>query len=331
MKRKFDVYGVGNAIIDLQLRVSEEDITKLKLEKGGMRLVDAEEQRRLFSYFGARLDKQASGGSAANTMIALGQLGGTGAYACMVGEDAFGEFYLEEMKQLGVQIGTKPKGGCQTGSSVVLITPDAERTMNTNLGASVELSPDDVKEQQIAASQWLYIEGYLLAQENGRAVVERAVQHAKRHNTKVALTFSDGFIVDIFREPLEKVVKEADLIFANKNEGASFTGISASRDGAETEIFEQLLKRVPNVVLTLGASGVLCEYGKERHRVAAYPVTAVDDTGAGDMFAGAFLYGITHDLGVEQSARLACLLSSKVVSQLGPRLTGDVRQYRTES
>ena len=325
MARKFDVYGVGNAIIDLQLSVSESDIEKLKLEKGAMRLVDGDEQRKIFSYLGTRIEKQASGGSAANTMIAIAQLGGNVAYACTVGNDAFGEFYFEEMKQLGVSLHTKPLAGQQTGTCVILITPDAERTMNTNLGASIELTPQDLNESQVAHSTWVYIEGYLLAQENGRMVAEKAVEYAKKHNCRIAITFSDGFIVDFFREPLDQIVRVADLVFANLNEGGRFTGKSD-----EQEIFESLKSTVPNVVLTMGSRGVLCHYDEKSCQVPSFPVTAVDDTGAGDMFAGAFLYGVTHGWDGEQAARLGCFLASRVVSQLGPRLSGNLREIHQD-
>lgn len=325
MARKFDVYGVGNAIIDLQLKVTEADIVNLKLEKGAMRLVDGEEQRKLFSYLGAKTEKQSSGGSAANTMIAVAGLGGSVAYACTVGSDAFGEFYFEEMKQLGVSLHTKPKDGMQTGTSVILVTPDAERTMNTNLGASVALEPTDLNEEQIASSTWLYVEGYLFAQENGRAVAQRAIELAKRHGTKVAVTFSDGFIVDVFREPLEKALSSADLIFANLNEGSRYTGKTAKSD-----ILSELGKKVPNFVLTLGSEGVVCRYEGQESSVSAYPVKSVDETGAGDMFAGAFLYAITHGWDSERASRLGCYLASRVVSQLGPRLEGDLKRFRDE-
>lgn len=325
MARKFDVYGVGNAIIDLQLTISDADIQNLKLEKGAMKLVDGEEQRKIFSYLGSRIEKQASGGSAANTMIAIAQLGGNVAYGCTVANDAFGEFYFEEMKQLGVSLSTKPVPGMQTGTSVILITPDAQRTMNTNLGASTELLPSHLNEEQIAHAAWVYIEGYLLAQENGRLVAERAVELAKKHNCRVAITFSDGFIVDFFREPLDKVVRAADLIFANLNEGSRYTGKTEDQ-----EVFEALKKTVPNVVLTLGSKGVLCHYDGMTSRISAFPITAVDETGAGDMFAGAFLYGVTHGWDGEQAARLGCFLASRVVSQLGPRLAGNLREIHQE-
>lgn len=323
--KKFDVYGVGNAIIDLQLNVAESDIVNLSLEKGGMRLVDGEEQRKLFSYLGSRIEKQSSGGSAANTLIALAQLGGSGAYACTVGDDAFGEFYFEEMKQLGVSLSTKPIQGLQTGTSVILITPDAQRTMNTNLGASTSLQPEHINEQQLAHSSWLYVEGYLLAQENGRKVAEKAVELAKKHGVKVALTFSDGFIVDFFREPLDRIVKQSDLIFANLNEGRRYTG---KED--EEEVFTTLLDIVPNVVLTLGSRGVLCEYNSVIDKVPAFAIMPVDETGAGDMFAAAYLYGLTHGWTSKDAARLGCFLAGRVVSQLGPRLSGNLREIQKE-
>ncbi|MCB0323795.1 MAG: adenosine kinase [Bdellovibrionales bacterium] len=318
---KFDVYGIGNAIMDLQLKVAEDDLERFELEKGAMRLVDVDQQQRLIEYFHGQALNQASGGSAANTMIALSQLGGRAAYGCLVGDDAFGKFYFSEMRDLAVELHTKPVQGKVTGTCVILVTPDAERTMNTHLGASADLSASDVSEELISQSKWLYVEGYLFTSEGGQGAVRRAVSLAKKHNVRVAVTFSDGFIVDVFGEPLRETVRQADLVFANLNEAQRYTGITD-----ENKAFLALCDEAANVVMTMSERGARVRYDGQTEFIEATPVQAEDDTGAGDMFAGGFLYGVTHGLDGRQAGSLACFLAGKVVSQMGPRLQCDVRK-----
>ncbi len=321
MDRKFDVYGVGNAIMDLQLRAAEGDLQKFGLEKGGMKLVEPEEQKKLLEYYHGTDLHQASGGSAANTVIAVSQLGGKTAYGCMVGDDRFGSDYLKEMKNLGVHLHTQPRPGKMTGTCIILISPDAERTMNTHLGASVELDEKDVSPELIAASKWLYVEGYLFSQPSGQRVAKRAISYAKECGTKVAVTFSDGFIVEVFGDALRAAVDQADLAFANFNEAKKFTGAED-----EDEIFKRFSAAVPSAVMTLSERGARVSEAGKQFFIPPFETKAIDDTGAGDMFAGGFLYGLTSGRSVEESGRLACYLASRVVSQLGPRLECDVRE-----
>lgn len=315
MSRRFDVYGIGNAIMDLQLQISDADLTQLNIPKGGMVLVDTAAQKRILEFFHGRDVNQASGGSAANTMIALAQLGRNVGYGCVVAEDDFGQFYLSEMEQLGVELHNAARAGESTGSSVILITPDAERTMNTCLAATANFGPEHVSETHLKDSEWLYVEGYLFASEPGRAAVEKALRIAKENNVKVAVTFSDTFIVGVFREPLQAAVEQADLIFANLTEGGAYTG-----ETDEAKIVAALKKAVPSFALTRGERGAYVYCNGESVEVPGYPVTAVDETGAGDMFAGGFLNGLATGQTVEETAKIACFLASKVVSKLGPRL-----------
>ncbi len=319
--KKYGVYGIGNAIMDLQLQVTEEQFGKLGLTKGAFQLVETAQQERILSHFHHSKIHQASGGSAANTMIAISQLGGKTAYGCHVGLDDFGHSYVNEMKILGVDLHCLPDSGEKTGSCVILITPDAERTMNTHLGASAQFTDIHVSEEHLRQAEWLYIEGYLFSSTNGQAAVKRAVTLAKKHQVKIALTISDAFIVSAFREPLQSCIHEADLIFANIKEAESLVG-----EGTEEEIFSKYRKLVPHAIMTMSARGAWLSSEGEVFHVPAVKTHAIDETGAGDMFAGAFLYGITHNLSAKRSAEVACLLASKVVSQLGPRLGGEVRE-----
>lgn len=320
MNRRYHVYGLGNAIMDLQLKAKDADLDKLNLEKGAMRLVEPQDQKRLLEHFHGYDIHQASGGSAANTMIAIAQLGGFVAYGCVVGDDLYGNFYLQEMEQLGVLLHTVPLPGRTTGTCVILITPDAERTMNTHLGASVELDAEHVSEELIADSEWIYIEGYLFSQASGQRVVQRAIELATKHKTKIAMTFSDGFIIDVFGGPLREAAASADLVFANLNEATKFTGeLNPDR------VFARFAESFPSAVVTMSEKGARVRHEGKDYSVPPFPTRAIDDTGAGDMFAGGFLYGLAQGMPVEEAGRLACYLASKVVSQLGPRLLCDVK------
>lgn len=325
-KRRIDVYGIGNAIMDLQISSSEAEFSKLDLEKGSMRLVAEEEQARLLEHYSGKDIHQASGGSAANTMIGIAQLGGRTVYGCVLGDDSFGKAYREEMLELGVELYTEAVSGGTSGSCIVLITPDAERTMNTHLGASADFGPQHVQEGAMSEAEWLYVEGYLFSSDSGFSGVKEAVSAAKRLGTKVAVTVSDGFIIDCFSEQLNSVLKDADLVFANYSEAQKLTG-----ETEEDKVFSSLSSIVPNAVMTMGARGVRLVYDGTLERVEAFSTAAVDTTGAGDMFAGGFMFGITHGLSGFQSGRLGSFLASRVVSQLGPRLGGDVKKLAVEN
>jgi sugar/nucleoside kinase (ribokinase family) len=316
MKKKFDVYGMGNAIIDIQAMVSDREFRNLGLKKAGMTLVDADTQQGLIDRIASSQWNKTSGGSAANTMIALASLGSSVAYDCMVGEDSLGNFYLGEMKEIGVTIKSNFHPTEPTGTCLVAITPDAERTMATHLGASAMFSDKHVNEDLIEQSNWVYIEGYLFTSELGQSAVKKAIKVAKKSETKIAVTFSDGFVVERFNSALKEVVENSELIFANFNEGRHFTKKEEIED-----VFEELQKFCPNVVMTLSEAGSLVKYGDQKYKIKPVPTVAVDDTGAGDIFAAAFLYGVCNNWGAERSGNLASLLSSKVVSKLGPRLT----------
>jgi sugar/nucleoside kinase (ribokinase family) len=193
--------------------------------------------------------------------------------------------------------------------------------MNTHLGASSGLSASDISEEILSESEWLYVEGYLFTSELGQGAVRKAVSLAKKHGVKIAVTFSDGFIVEVFGEPLREAVEQADLVFANFNEAQKFTGANS-----EQAIFTALCDLVPNVVMTMSERGARVQYDGIADVLEVEPVSAIDDTGAGDMFAGGFLYGITHGMSGKEAGTLACYLAGKVVSQLGPRLDCDVRK-----
>ncbi|MCB0358219.1 MAG: adenosine kinase [Bdellovibrionales bacterium] len=320
------IYGIGNAIMDIQLQALDTDIEHLKLTKGGMALVDAEVQRDLLEFFRGKPLFQASGGSAANTMIAACQLGARTGYGCVVGDDPFGSYYWKEMAELGVELHNAPRPGGPTGTCVILITPDSERTMNTHLGISAAFSESDLSEEAIARAEWLYIEGYLLTSPSGSAAAARACEIARETGTKIAVSFADAFVVAQFREALDSVVRYADLVFANKTEAETFAG---SDD--EERAFDVLKNQLPNAVMTLHERGARVWYDGEVLSVPSFPVVAVDSTGAGDMFAGAMLQGLVAGRSAGHAAKVACFYASRVVSQIGARLQGDLSGLASEA
>jgi sugar/nucleoside kinase (ribokinase family) len=324
--RQFDIYGIGNAIVDLQLSVPEAAIVELGLRKATMQLVDINQQMKLLDYFKGSDLTRSSGGSVANSMIAASQLGAKVAYGTVVGDDHFGEFYREELQQLGVVTHNQGIKDHVTGTSLILITPDAERTMNTHLGASQLLNATHLSEQYIKGSKWIFIEGYLLSQAGGQEAARTALKLAKKHGTMVALTFSDIFIVEIFGDILRELVPQCDLVFANLNEAKAYTKTSTAE-----ESFDKLSAEVKNVIMTRSADGAWAKVGGLIEKVPAFKADAIDDTGAGDMFAGSFLFALTHHWPLKESILLGCFLAGKIVEQRGARiLTPPLELLRNE-
>ncbi len=318
--KRYHVCGLGNAIVDLFLELPDAEFEELGFERGTMRLVEHDDQSRLVERVHRGKPALAAGGSVANSLIALTQLGGRAANICCIGDDRHGEFYRSEFAQLGVALAVPPVSGEPTGTSVVLVTPDAERTMRTCLAVSAQLSADHVAEEIIAESEWLFVEGYVLANPTGPGAALRAVEVARRHGTKVAVTCSDAFIPAVFGGPLRDILGHTDLLFANAAEAMALTG-AADVEGAA----EGLKGVVPNAVVTDGPGGAYVRWhGAEAH-APAVPCEPVDLTGAGDMFAGAFLYGVTHGFDPAASARAANALCAKVIGRVGARLESGTR------
>ena len=319
-RRPIGVYGLGNARVDLQVRVTEQELAQLKLRKGGMQLVDVEQQKLLLAQVRGETQIHA-GGSAANTVVGLTQMGTCAAYGCSVGDDAHGLEYRRQMVAHGVMLPTAPKVGTTSGSCLILITPDAERTMNTNLAVSAELGPDDVDEETIRQAQWLYIEGYLFASPSGSEASLRAMEMARRHGTRVAVTLSDAFIVQGFRATVERAVQTlCDLVFANHVESEAYTGQSDPQAA-----LRELRRQVPQAVVTHGAAGSYLDLGEGPVYVPAEKTVAVDLTGAGDMYAAGVLHGLVQSWSAARAGALGARAAARVVAQMGARLPGDLR------
>ncbi len=321
--KEFHLCGLGNAIVDIFLELSDDEFRSLGFERGTTRLVDKLEQDILLKYFHARDPRLASGGSVANSVIALSQLGGKGAFVGCVGDDKYGLFYQQEFEHLGIDIGNPAIVDETTGTCVAIITPDAERTMRTCLAVSGHLSDRHVDEQRIKNSEWLFVEGYVFANpDTGQGAIRRALDVAKANGTKVAVTCSDAFVVDVFGDAFFDALKQTDLLFCNATEAQAVTK-AATPEAA----FARLKDFVPNAVVTDGPNGSFVRFHGEEAHAAAFPCEPKDLTGAGDMFAGAFLYGVSHGIPPGKAARAANFLAMKVITQVGARLHHGTRDY----
>ncbi len=316
---EFDVYALGNALVDREYHIDESLLTEVGLDKGRMSLIDAERRHQLLALLEARYPclQQACGGSAANSIVAVAALGGRPFYACRVADDTLGDFYHRDLRAAGVAYRRLEQGvSGHTGTCLVLVTDDAERTMATHLGATADFAASDLDEAHLITSRWLYIEGYLASSTSARAAVARARDLAQAHDIPVALTFSDPAMTLHFRPALREMIGAGvDLLFCNEEEACLFSGASSLEDALPF-----LLALARRVVVTRGAQGALIVGGGSRLNILAPRVQAIDSNGAGDAFAGAFLYGITHDFDPERAGQLAARVAAQVVSRYGPRL-----------
>ncbi|MCO6432457.1 MAG: adenosine kinase [Deltaproteobacteria bacterium] len=327
MTKRFDVCGIGNGIMDILVRVSDEEFAQTGFQKGGADLVNVAQQRALLEQFKDHNPTLASGGSVANSIFAVAQLGGKAALATSLGDDRYGMYFDQECEAIGIELGNPLTVGETTGTCLVMITPDSERTMRTCLAVSAALSARHIDEEVISASKWIFVEGYLFAnQENGHAAIRRALELARRHDCRVAVTLSDEWIVNLHPDFLASVLDASDLIFANENEACSLTGTS-SREQA----FEAACKRYKNFLMTAGEQGAQMYFDGRSANIPAFACKPVDLTGAGDIFAGAFLYGITQGIAPESAVRGGCFLASKVISRIGARLHTGTREHWDEA
>ena len=316
MARTYDVYGIGHALVDVQYQIAPEFLAEHQIEKGVMTLVDESRQRNLSAAICGEPVASASGGSAANTLIGVARFGGRTYYACLTGRDAWGDFYQRDLEAAGVATHPANRGEGKTGQCLVFITPDADRTLNTFLGISSAIGPAQLQEEVIADSQYIYIEGYLLGSEDGFAAACRAQQMAHQHGTAVALTLSDPFAVQAFRARFDALLQQGvDLLFCNEEEALASTGAS-DREAAGAAIASQ----VGTAYVTCGADGALVYADDTHYQVPGVPVQAVDTNGAGDLFAGGVLYGLSYEYSPIDAARLGCYAAAQVVARFGPRL-----------
>lgn len=318
MSKKYNVFGIGNALVDIVTEVNDQFLKDHKIEKGFMTLVDEENQTRISNAINMNSSNKQCGGSAANSIIAVAQFGGSSYYSCKVANDELGNFYRKDLKSNGVDSnldGHDLESGI-TGKCLVMTTEDASRTMNTFLGITADYSRAEITEGALKDSEYLYIEGYLVTSENGQDAMKHAKKIAEENGVKTALTFSDPSMVKYFKEQMESVVGVGvDLLFCNEEEAMLYTDTDNLLEAREA-----LKKDAKRFVITQGENGAMIFDGDTFVDIEPYKVNAIDTNGAGDLFAGAFLYGISNGKSYADAGKLASLASSKVVTQFGPRL-----------
>jgi len=316
--KKFDVYAIGNALVDIEYHATPHQLVELAIDKGVMTLIDEQRQNSLVAQLGDSHESMTCGGSAANTIIALAQMGARTHLDCRVASDMTGQIFARDLHDSGVNssLDFKPLPVGVTGKCLVFVTPDADRTMNTFLGVSAELDSSDIDVEAVKHSEYIYIEGYLASAENTRDAAITARKIAEKRNIKTSLTLSDPNMVKFFRDSITAMIGDkVDLLFANEDE---------AKELAETDNFDeavQLFKQLArSFAITRGSQGALLFDGISLIEVKPNLVQAIDTLGAGDMFAGAFLYGLSQGMSFHQSGDLASLASAKIVTQFGPRL-----------
>jgi sugar/nucleoside kinase (ribokinase family) len=313
--RRFDVTAIGNAIVDVIAQAEDSLLAQHNLPKGAMNLIDAEMAEKLYAIMGP--GKEASGGSAGNTIAGIAALGGKAAYIGKVAADQLGEVFTHDIRAVGVTYDTKPLvGGLPTARSLIFVTPDAQRTMQTFLGATTQLGPEDVNMDYITSSKVVYLEGYLWDQPRAKKAMRDAAIRAHEAGVKVSLTLSDSFCVARFRDEfLELAEQHVDILFANEGEILSLY----QTDNFDTAL-QQVRKHCEIAALTRSEKGSVVVNGDEIHIIDAVKgVKVVDTTGAGDAYAAGFLYAYTQGRDLAMCGRLGGAMAAKVISHFGPR------------
>ncbi|AFY96758.1 adenosine kinase [Chamaesiphon minutus] len=315
---RYDVYGLGNALLDVECEVEPEVLVELGIDKGVMTLLDEASQNKILARLGNAASKRTCGGSGANTIVAVSQFGGKAFYSCKVAKDEPGEYYLQDLLASGVDTNLKvhpPEPGI-TGKCLVFVTPDADRSMNTFLGISSSLSEVELVPEAIANSAYTYIEGYLVTGETSKQAAITAREMAVAAGRKVALTLSDQNMAKFFKQGLlDMLGPGVDLLFANDSEAFEMAG---TQDLATA--IEYLKTISKTFALTLGAKGSVIFDGQTLLEIAPFPVKAIDTVGAGDMYAGGVLYGITNGMDWVAAGRLGSRASAQLVTILGARM-----------
>jgi sugar/nucleoside kinase (ribokinase family) len=325
-EKRYDVVGIGNAIVDIISRCDDGFLSKHDLAKGFMRLIDAEEANRLYAAMGPAVER--SGGSVANTIAGLASFGAKCGFIGRVAADQFGGIFRHDIRSQGVAYETVPAtDGAPTARCLILVTPDGERTMNTFLGASVDLTANDIDQAMIENSKIIYLEGYLFDRHQAKEAFRDAAGRARRVGVKVALSLSDAFCVDRHRDDFRRLVREgADIVFANEKEITSLYQVNSFEAAANAA-----LQDCEMAVLTRSEEGSVIVASGETIEIPADAVPqVVDVTGAGDLYAAGFLYGLTRRLPLETCGRLGSLAAAEVIGHIGARPESPLRERAKE-
>jgi len=322
MEKTYDVVGIGNAIVDVLVQANDDLIDNFELTKGTMALVDEAQAERLYASVGPGLET--SGGSAANTLAGVAQLGGRAGFIGRVRNDQLGGIFTHDIRSVGARFDTPAATeGPSTARCLILVTPDAQRTMCTYLGASVGLDPADLDLDMVAQAKVLYLEGYLWDSDEAKAAFITAAEVARAHGGEVALSLSDAFCVERHRESFQELVDgHVDILFANEMEITALYKANSFEEAAD-----QVLGRCKLAALTRSEQGSVVLNGAGTHSVAPFQLgPLLDTTGAGDLYAAGFLHAYTQGQSVDECGRLGSLCAGQVVTQLGPRPQGSLKQ-----
>jgi fructokinase len=322
MDKSYDVVGIGNAIVDVLVQANDDLIDNFELTKGTMALVDEAQAERLYASVGPGLET--SGGSAANTLAGVAQLGGRAGFIGRVRNDQLGGIFTHDIRSVGARFDTPAATeGPSTARCLILVTPDAQRTMCTYLGASVGLDPADLDLDMVAQAKVLYLEGYLWDSDEAKAAFITAAEVARAHGGEVALSLSDAFCVERHRESFQELVDgHVDILFANEMEITALYKANSFEEAAD-----QVRGRCKLAALTRSEQGSVILNGAGTHSVAPFQLgPLLDTTGAGDLYAAGFLHAYTQGQSVDECGRLGSLCAGQVVTQLGPRPQGSLKQ-----
>lgn len=313
--RTFHVFGMGHALVDLEVEVDQAFLDSQDVEKGQRRLVTSQEKAGLHEALEGRSVHRCSGGSVANTVVGVAGLGGSGAFCGVVGEDENGAFFRKDLEAVHVPLTSKAGHG-ETGTCTVMITHDAQRTMMTHLGIAADLGPDDLDADALSRARYLLVEGYLLPHETSLQASFEAFSVAREHGVRVALAVSDPFVIQTCRDLLWELIEgPVDLLFLNGLEGRVLTGLDDPLDCAR-----ELHRHSVDVALTLGSEGSVLMHQGECSVLRVVPVEAVDTTGAGDMYAAGLLYGLAQGWSWPRAGRLGSHVAARLIMAMGSRL-----------
>lgn len=321
MTPRFDVTAIGNAIVDVLARADDTLLIEQRLAKGTMSLIEAVDAERLYAVMGPGVE--VSGGSAANTVAGIAALGGRAAYIGKVADDQLGDVFAHDIRAIGVTYDTpRLSEGLSTARCLIFVTPDAQRTMQTFLGATTQLGPEDLNIEYLTSSRVVYLEGYLWDQPRAKDAMRHAARTAREAGARVAFTLSDPFCVARFREEFHRLIEEhVDVLFANESEILSLYQVERFEDAVPL-----VARHCDVAALTRSEKGSVVVHRGGTHDIPAVPgVAVVDTTGAGDAYAAGFLYGYTRGAEVAACGRLGGVMAAEVISHYGARPEGDVR------
>ncbi len=312
---KYDIFGIGNALMDFLIEIRDDEFVELDLNKGQFHMIKGEESKELLKKLEKHKIKLAPGGSSANTLYGVSLLGGSVVFCGKVGKDKHGDIYEEKIVKGKVKSNLARCDKDMTGHAITFITPDSERTFAVHLGASINLAKEDLFFDDIKDSKIIHVEGYQLEDKNLRDVSMHAIEFAKKNGVKISIDLGDPGVVSRNKKDVEEIIgRYADIVFANEEEAKAFTG----KEGVEA--LNEIGKTADIVVVKIGKDGSLVKKGDDVYKIEGVKARAVDTTGAGDMYAAGFLYGLSKGYGMKVCGDLGSYFAARVVERVGARL-----------